>query len=393
MPEKIALLGSTGSIGTQALDVISRYPDKFKVEILVGGNNINLLTQQAKKYCPDAVVIGNETHYEKLKENLRNTKVKVFAGEKDVEQVVSGSMAGTVLAAIVGYSGLRPTIASIKAGKKIALANKETLVVAGAIIKEMVSISGSNLIPVDSEHSAIFQCLAGEENSSVESITLTASGGPFLKMPIRELKSVKPSDALKHPNWNMGYKVTIDSASMMNKGLEVIEAKWLFNLEPDQINVVIHPQSVIHSFVHFTDGSVKAQLGIPDMRLPILYALTWPGRLKSDLPRLNITDYQMFTFEKPDFRRFRNLELAYQAMKTGGNMPCSMNAANEIAVRSFLSGKIGFLQIPDVVEFTMEKNQYIASPNLEALELSDKKARGIANNYIKNFKFKDDRTY
>jgi 1-deoxy-D-xylulose-5-phosphate reductoisomerase len=388
MPERIALLGSTGSVGTQALDVISRYPEKFRVEVLVGGNNVNLLSRQAKQYHPDVVVIGNVAHYRQLKESLKGTRVKVFAGEKDTEQVVSTSGAGTVLAAIVGYSGLRPTIASIKAGKKIALANKETLVVAGAIIKELTSVSGSRIIPVDSEHSAIFQCLAGEDKSSIESITLTASGGPFLKMPVRELKKVMPCDALKHPNWNMGNKVTIDSASMMNKGLEVIEAKWLFNLEPAQINVVIHPQSVIHSFVHFTDGSVKAQLGIPDMRLPILYALSWPERFKSDLPRLDLADYKAFTFEKPDLIKFRNLSLAYRAMIEGGNMPCSLNASNEIAVRSFLAGKIGFMQIPDVVEHTLEKNQYIAAPDLEALELSDRKARGIAISYIKKIRIK-----
>jgi 1-deoxy-D-xylulose-5-phosphate reductoisomerase len=388
MPERIALLGSTGSIGTQALDVISRYPEKFKVEVLVGGNNINLLARQAKKYNPSAVVIGNKTYYKQLKESLRDTKIRVYAGEEDATQVVSGSKAGTVLAAIVGYSGLRPTIASIKAGKKIALANKETLVVAGAIIRELASASGSQLIPVDSEHSAIFQCLAGEEKNSVEFITLTASGGPFLNMPAKKLKDVKPCDALKHPNWNMGDKITIDSASMMNKGLEVIEAKWLFNLDPGQINVVIHPQSIIHSFVHFIDGSVKAQLGIPDMRLPILYALSYPGRLRSDLPRLNFNDYRMFTFERPDLKKFRNLELAFRALKAGGNMPCSLNAANEIAVRSFLSGRIGFMQMPDVVEFTLDKNQYIASPDLEALELSDMKARETANSYIKKLQFR-----
>jgi 1-deoxy-D-xylulose-5-phosphate reductoisomerase len=388
MPERIALLGSTGSIGTQALDVISRYPEKFKVEVLVGGNNIRLLAMQAKKYNPAAVVIGNKAYYKQLKDCLCDTKIKVYAGEEDTEQVVSGSKAGTVLAAIVGYSGLRPTIASIKAGKKIALANKETLVVAGAIIRELASRSGSRLIPVDSEHSAIFQCLAGEEYNTVESITLTASGGPFLNMPARKLKEVRPSDALKHPNWNMGDKVTIDSASMMNKGLEVIEAKWLFGLDPDQIDVVIHPQSIIHSFVHFIDGSVKAQLGIPDMRLPILYALSYPGRLKSDLPRLNFSNCRMFTFEKPDLKKFRNLELAYRAIKEGGNMPCSLNAANEIAVRAFLSGSIGFMQMPDVVEFTLEKNQYIASPGLEALELSDRKARETASNYVKKLQIR-----
>jgi len=365
------------------LDIISRYPEKFKVEVLVGGNNINLLTRQAQQYRPDVVVIGNTAHYRQLKDNLKGTGVKVFAGEKDTEQVVSSSAAGTVLAAIVGYSGLRPTIAAIKAGKKIALANKETLVIAGALIKEMASASGSMIIPVDSEHSAIFQCLAGEEKNSVESITLTASGGPFLNLTSRELKKVKPCDALKHPNWNMGDKVTIDSASMMNKGLEVIEAKWLFNLEPGQINVVIHPQSIIHSLVHFTDGSVKAQLGIPDMRLPILYALSWPLRFKSDLPRLDLTDHKTFTFEKPNFRKFRNLALAYRALTGGGNLACLMNAANEIAVRAFLAGKIAFLQIPDIIEFTLEKNQYIASPDLEMLEMSDKTARETANNFIK----------
>lgn len=383
MPERIALLGSTGSIGTQALDIISRYPEKFKVEVLVGGDNISLLARQAKKYHPDAVITGNKAHYSQLKKSLEDTQVKVYAGETDLEQVVSDSKAGTVLAAIVGYSGLRPTIASIKAGKKIALANKETLVVAGAIIKELVSVSGSRIIPVDSEHSAIFQCLAGEDSNSVESITLTASGGPFLKIPFAKLKTVKASDALKHPTWNMGAKVTIDSASMMNKGLEVIEAKWLFNLNADQINVIIHPQSVIHSFVNFTDGSVKAQLGVPDMRLPILYAFSYPGRIKSELPRFSFDDYHIFTFEKPDLKRFRNLGLAYLAMKNGGNMPCSLNAANEIAVKAFLSGKIGFMQMPDVVEFTLEKNQYIASPGLEELELSDRKAREIADKYIK----------
>jgi len=388
MPERIALLGSTGSIGTQTLDVISEYPERFKVEVLAGGNNISLLARQAKKFRPRAVITGNQAHYKQLKESLRGTKIQVFAGEKDMEQVVAGSMADTVLAAIVGYSGLRPTVASIRAGKKIALANKETMVVAGAIIKEMVSVSGSSIIPVDSEHSAIFQCLAGEEYSSVESVTLTASGGPFLKLPLRKLKDVKPSEALKHPNWTMGSKVTIDSASLMNKGLEVIEAKWLFDLDPGQINVVIHPQSIIHSFVHFTDGSVKAQLGIPDMRLPILYALSYPGRLKSDLPRLNIADFSMFTFEKPDLKRFRNLGLAYRALTEGGNMPCLLNAANEIAVRSFLSGRIGFLQMPDVVEFTLEKNQYICAPDLDALELSDKSARETAVNYIKKHQFK-----
>jgi 1-deoxy-D-xylulose-5-phosphate reductoisomerase len=385
MPEKIALLGSTGSIGTQALDVISKFPDDFKVEVLAGGNNIDLLTAQARRWLPDSVVIDNKSLFQKLKNNLRDTPVKVFAGEEALEQVIKNTDAGVVLAAIVGYSGLRSTIAAVRAGKRIALANKETMVVAGEIIGRLISDSGSLIVPVDSEHSAIFQCLAGEENKNVEKITLTASGGPFLNVSFEELRNVRPKDALKHPNWNMGDKVTIDSASMMNKGLEVIEAKWLFDIKPEQIEVIIHPQSVIHSFVHFTDGSVKAQLGLPDMRIPILYALSFPHRLRSDLPRLDFKNYPVFDFLKPDLTRFRNLSLAYQALKAGGNMPCIMNAANETAVSSFLSEKIGFLQIADVVEYTMGKIQHIDVPDLETLELNDKKARETANNYISKF--------
>ena len=382
MPGKIALLGSTGSIGTQTLDVISRFPEEFKVEVLVGGNNIDLLINQAKKFHPASVVICNKNHFQKLKESLQGTGIKIFAGEEAMEQVVAGSEADIVLAAIVGYSGLRPVIAAIKAGKKIALANKETLVVAGEIISKLVIDSGTIIIPVDSEHSAIFQCLVGEERSSVEKITLTASGGPFLNMSVEMLQDVKPQDALKHPNWNMGDKVTIDSASMMNKGLEVIEAKWLFDLQPEQIKVTIHPQSVIHSFVHFKDGSVKAQLGLPDMRLPILYSLSYPRRFDSDLPRLDFKDHPSLTFTEPDLTKFRNITLAYQALKDGGNMPCILNAANEIAVNAFLSGNVGFLQMPDIVEYTLENSQYIASPGLDSLEFSDKEARETANNYI-----------
>jgi 1-deoxy-D-xylulose-5-phosphate reductoisomerase len=306
----------------------------------------------------------------------------VFAGDSAIEQVTAGSEADTVLAAIVGYSGLRPTIAAIRAGKKIALANKETLVVAGSLIRSMVSESGSSLIPVDSEHSAIYQCLAGEESSSVEKITLTASGGPFLNMPYDKIGMVTPKEALNHPNWNMGGKVTVDSATMMNKGLEVIEAKWLFNLEPGQIEVIIHPQSIIHSFVHFTDGAVKAQLGIPDMRIPILYALSHPGRFKSDLPRLELNKFPSFTFLEPDLKKFRSLSLAYQVLKEGGNMPCIMNAANEIAVTAFLSGRIGFMQIPYVVEHVIGGNAFISSPDLEALEISDRQARLSAGKFI-----------
>jgi 1-deoxy-D-xylulose-5-phosphate reductoisomerase len=382
MPERIALLGSTGSIGSQALDVIARYPDKFVVEVLVACNNIDLLTQQARKFLPDSVVIGNEKLYQRLKENLSNTAIKVYAGKEAIDQVVISSNVDVVIASIVGYSGLRPTIAAIKAGKKIALANKETLVVAGEIIGKLTRESGSQIIPVDSEHSAIFQCLVGETGNPIEKITLTASGGPFLDFSEEKLKNVKPSQALKHPNWDMGSKVTIDSASLMNKGLEVIEAKWLFGLNPDQISVIVHPQSVIHSFVHFADGSVKAQLGVPDMRVPILYALTYPDRFISDLPRLDFRDHKNLTFCDPDIKKFRNLSLAYQALRKGGNMPCILNAANEMAVNAFLNEKTGFLQMSDIVEYTMEHSDFSASPDLDSLEISDCNAREIATNYI-----------
>jgi 1-deoxy-D-xylulose-5-phosphate reductoisomerase len=382
MPKRIALLGSTGSIGTQTLDVISRFPEEFKIEVLTAGSNIRLLAQQAVKYLPDSVVIGNPLHYQQLKEALRDLPVKVYAGDEAIEQVVRGSTIDLVVAAMVGYSGLKPTISAIKAGKKIALANKETLVVAGEIIKKLVRESGSKIIPVDSEHSAIFQCLAGESGNPVEKITLTASGGPFLNYTSEMLRDVKPHEALKHPNWDMGNKVTIDSASLMNKGLEVIEARWLFDLLPEQIKVIIHTQSIIHSLVHFADGSVKAQLGVPDMRVPILYALSYPDRLASDLPKLDLVKYPTLSFAEPDPARFRNLSLAYQALRQGGNMPCIMNAANEAAVSAFLSGKIGFLQMPDVVEYTMEKSEYFASPGLGFLETSNTRARTIAQNYI-----------
>jgi 1-deoxy-D-xylulose-5-phosphate reductoisomerase len=388
MPEKIALLGSTGSIGTQALDVISKFPEEFRVTVLTGGSNIDLLTSQARKYLPGTVVISNKDLYDKLRENLHDTGIKVLAGEEAIEQVITEADADVVLASIVGYCGLKPVIAAIKSGKKIALANKETMVVAGEIITTLASHYGSRIIPVDSEHSAIFQCLAGEEKKSIEKITLTASGGPFLDMSIEKLMHVGPQDALRHPNWNMGDKVTIDSASMMNKGLEVIEAKWLFDLTPEQIKVTIHPQSIIHSLVHFSDGSVKAQLSLPDMRIPILYALGYPHRLKSDIPRLNLNDHPVFTFTEPDPEKFRNLSLAYQALNAGGNMPCVLNAANEIAVSAFLSGEMGFLQIPDVVEHTLGESEYIASPDLGSLEMTDKLARGIAKNFVKKLQSK-----
>jgi len=382
MPKRIALLGSTGSIGTQTLDVISRFPEEFKIEVLTAGSNVRLLAQQAEKYHPDSVVIGNSIHYNQLKEALKDLPVKVYAGDEAIEQVVRGSTIDLVVAAMVGYSGLKPTISAVKAGKKIALANKETLVVAGEIIKKLVKESGSRIIPVDSEHSAIFQCLAGESGNPVEKITLTASGGPFLNYTKEMLRNVKPHEALKHPNWDMGNKVTIDSASLMNKGLEVIEARWLFDLLPEQIKVIIHTQSIIHSLVHFADGSVKAQLGVPDMRVPILYALSYPDRLTSDLPKLDLSKYPTLSFAEPDPIRFRNLSLAYEALRQGGNMPCIMNAANEAAVSAFLSGKIGFLQMPDVVEYTMGKTEYFASPGLGFLETSNTRARTIAQNYI-----------
>jgi 1-deoxy-D-xylulose-5-phosphate reductoisomerase len=382
MPKRIALLGSTGSIGTQALDVISRFPGEFEVEVLTAGNNIRLLTQQARKFLPDSVVIGNKEHYHKLRDGLKDLPVKVYCGEEAIEQVVGGSDIDIVVAAMVGYSGLKPTVAAIKAGKRIALANKETLVVAGEIIRKLVKEYGSQIIPVDSEHSAIFQCLAGEAGNPVEKITLTASGGPFLNFTVEMLERVKPQEALKHPNWEMGNKVTVDSASLMNKGLEVIEAKWLFNLDPDQIKVIIHPQSIIHSLVHFSDGSIKAQMSVPDMRVPILYALTWPDRFISDLPKLDLSMHPTLTFAEPDMARFRNLSLAYQALKQGGNMPCIMNAANEVAVNAFLGGKVGFIQMSDVVEHTMGKAEYFSSPGLGFLETSDIRARSIALNYI-----------
>ncbi len=382
MPQKVAVLGSTGSIGSQTLDVISRFPDQFKIEVLIAGNNIDTLISQAKKFQPRVVVIGNTGHYDHLREAVGGTNIEIYAGDEAMEQVVASSYADIVVASIVGYSGLRPTVSAIRAGKRIALANKETLVVAGEIISKLVKESGSTLIPIDSEHSAIFQCLAGEKPDNIEKITLTASGGPFLNRTKEMLEKVSPDEALKHPNWCMGNKVTIDSASLMNKGLEVIEAKWLFNLTPDQISVIIHPQSVIHSFVHFTDGSVKAQLGVPDMRIPILYAMSYPERLNSNLPRLDFRNYQTLTFSEPELDKFRNLTLAYNALREGGNMCCILNAANEMAVEAFLSGKIGFLQMPDVVKFTMDSNLFSHDPDLGSLRLTDTQSRNIASKYI-----------
>ncbi|HVN56794.1 MAG TPA: 1-deoxy-D-xylulose-5-phosphate reductoisomerase [Bacteroidales bacterium] len=382
MTRKIALLGSTGSIGTQALDVISMYPDLFTAEVLVAGNNLDLLIRQARMFVPDAVVIANKSYYNKLHESLADLPVKVYCGDDAIDQVVQGDNVDMVLASMVGYSGLRPTLSAIKAGKDIALANKETLVAAGKLIRDAAEITGSRIVPVDSEHSAILQCLAGEKSDTVEKITLTASGGPFLNYTAEMLRNVRPSDALKHPNWEMGNKVTIDSASMMNKGLEVIEAKWLFNLRPDQIEVIIHPQSLIHSFVHFSDGSVKAQLGMPDMRVPILYALSYPDRLKSDLPRLDFNRCGNLTFFEPDQSRFRNLALAYEAMKRGGNIPCIMNAANEVAVHSFLDEEIRFTDIPEIIEYAMTTTEPPDKISVETIEKSDSEGRLAAREYI-----------
>lgn len=382
MPKKIAVLGSTGSIGTQALEIISQFPDELNIEVLTAGNNIDLLISQARLYMPDIVVIGKESHYHKLKDALHDLPIKVYAGSEAIDQVVAGDNIDTVLTAMVGYSGLNSTVAAIKAGKNIALANKETLVVAGEIIQELVSKSGSKVIPVDSEHSAIFQCLTGEAGNPVEKITLTASGGPFHKYSIEQLKSVSPSQALKHPNWNMGSKITVDSASLMNKGLEVIEAKWLFDLNPSQIDVVVHPQSIIHSMVHFSDGSVKAQLGLPDMKLPIIYAMSYPDRFSTRLPRIDFSQINNLTFDLPDRKKFRNLALAFTALQMGGNMPCILNAANEIAVEAFIGGRIGFLDMPYVVEHTMEKMIFSAKPDLQELEITNSRSREIALDFI-----------
>ena len=379
----IAILGSTGSIGTQALEVVEQHASYFQVEVLTAQNNAPLLIEQAKKFKPNAVVIVNEDHYQQVKEALIPLDIKVFAGENALASVVQMDTIDLVLTALVGYAGLLPTIKAIEAGKTIALANKETLVVAGELITTLAREKGVNIYPVDSEHSAIFQCLVGEFHNKIEKIILTASGGPFRGKKREELTTVTRVQALKHPNWTMGAKVTIDSASLMNKGLEVIEAKWLFNLQPNQVEVVVHPQSIIHSLVQFEDSSIKAQLGLPDMRLPIQFAMTYPDRIKSDFPRFDFTKYPALTFEKPDTETFRNLALAFHAMDRAGNMPCVLNAANEVAVASFLEDKVGFLQMSDVVERCLAKVAYIKSPKLEDYMHSDREARRLAKEFIK----------
>ena len=384
IPKKqIAILGSTGSIGTQSLEVIAANDSLFEVYALTANNNIDLLIQQARKFNPEMVAIGNESFYNQLKEALSDLPIKVFAGNDSIAQVAEMQPIDIVLTAMVGYSGLKPTMNAIKAGKKIALANKETLVVAGELICELAAESHAAILPVDSEHSAIFQCLAGEGNNPIEKLILTASGGPFRTKSMHELENVTVAQALKHPNWDMGAKITIDSASLMNKGFEIIEAKWLFGVSPDQIQVVVHPQSIIHSMVQFADGSIKAQLGMPDMKLPIQYAFTYPDRLKTNFPRFDFDLCNQFTFEKPDMERFRNLDFAYYAMDKGGNMPCILNAANEIVVEAFLKDKIGFLQMSDIIETVMAKAEFVAKPTYEDYVRTDELVRVLTKELIK----------
>jgi 1-deoxy-D-xylulose-5-phosphate reductoisomerase len=382
MKKRVAILGSTGSIGTQALDVIRKHRDLFDVEVLTAGHNAGLLIEQALQFVPSYVVIADESHYEDVRDALSRLPVKVLTGMQALSEVVTLPSIDIVLTAMVGFAGLAPTVEALKNGKNIALANKETLVVAGSLIMQLARDHGSAIYPVDSEHSAIFQCLAGEKPETVEKLILTASGGPFRGMSIRQLQSVTCQEALNHPKWCMGNKVTIDSASLMNKGLEVIEASWLFGIKPDKIEVVIHPQSIIHSFVQFIDGSIKAQLGLPDMKLPIQYALGYPSRINSDFPRLDFSDCGNFTFEKPDHDLFRNLGLAYEAIRKGGNMPCIMNAANEVVVEAFLQEKIRFLDMPGIIEQTMSRVTFLSSPALADFSETDSEARVIARGLV-----------
>ena len=382
MKKGVAILGSTGSIGVQALGVISEQEELFRVEVLTANENCELLINQAKKYKPNSVVIVNEKKYQKVYSELNPLNIKVYAGSESLNQIVDSDEIDIVLTALVGYSGLLPTINAIKNRKKIALANKETLVVAGSLIKTLCEENSTEIIPVDSEHSAIFQCLAGEESNPIEKIFLTASGGPFRGKKLDDLKNITKKQALKHPNWSMGAKITIDSATLMNKGLEVIEAKWLFDLSKEQIEVVVHPQSIIHSAVQFQDGSIKAQLGLPDMKLPIQYALGFPKRLSNRFERFSFFDYPNLTFEKPDLETFKNLALAYKAMEKGGNSPCILNAANEIAVSAFLNDKIGFLNMADLIDNCLEKINFVKNPSLEELIESDLETRNLATNYL-----------
>lgn len=382
MVKRVAILGSTGSIGKQTLEVIEAHSESFEIEVLTANNSADLLIQQARQFFPNTVVIGNKEKYKEVEDALADLPIKIYAGEEAIAQVVQMSTIDVVLTAMVGFSGLLPTVNAIKAGKQIALANKETLVVAGDIITQLALEYKVSILPVDSEHSAIFQCLAGEFHNPIEKICLTASGGPFRGKDVEFLRKVTRCQALNHPNWSMGDKITIDSASLMNKGLEAIEARWLFDLKPEQIEIVVHPQSIVHSLVQFEDGSMKAQMGLPDMRLPIQYALTFPGRLKSGFPRFDFMDYPQLTFEKADVKVFRNLDLAFQAMDKGGNMPCILNAANEIAVDRFLKGEVGFVEMSDVIEKTMIRSTFKEHPTFDDYVASNDEARNIASGII-----------
>ncbi|WP_027419576.1 1-deoxy-D-xylulose-5-phosphate reductoisomerase [Crocinitomix catalasitica] len=384
MSEKIqvALLGSTGSIGTQTLDVVSNHPDLFEMAVLTANKNADLLIEQALLFKPNCVVISDESKFEQVRDALWDAEIKVFTGEKALEEVVEMQEVDIVLTALVGFAGLKPTISAIKAGKNIALANKETLVVAGEIITALAAEHKVNIYPVDSEHSAIFQCLVGEFHNPIEKIYITASGGPFRGKKAEELANITKEQALKHPNWEMGAKITIDSATLMNKGLEVIEAKWLFKLKDEQIDVIVHPQSIVHSIVQFKDGSMKAQMGLPDMKLPIQYALTFPNRLETDFPRFNFLDYPSLTFEKADMETFTNLKLAYYVMKKGGNLPAVLNAANEITVAAFLEDKIKFLDISKINKKVVEEFEWIKNPTLENLFETDILTRQVTAEMI-----------
>jgi 1-deoxy-D-xylulose 5-phosphate reductoisomerase len=381
--QTVAILGSTGSIGTQTLDVIDRHSELFELYALTAHSNIDLLVEQAKRYRPEVVAIADERHYKTLREALDGLPVKVFAGADSICQIAAMSPIDTVVTAMVGYSGLLPTVRAIEAGKKIALANKETLVVAGELVTDLALRNRVDIIPIDSEHSAIFQCLVGENENSVEKLILTASGGAFRDTPKDDLRLATAADALRHPTWKMGAKITIDSATMMNKGFEVIEARWLFDIPIDKIEVIIHPQSIVHSMVQFCDGSIKAQLGQPDMRHPIQYALTFPDRLNAQVERANLADIHQLTFEKPDYEKFRNLRLAYDALRRGGNIPCILNAANEIAVDAFLKGKIGFFAMSDIIEQTISETAFISSPTLDDYIATDREARARTSAKIK----------
>lgn len=382
MPKKkIAILGSTGSIGTQALDVVSQHPDLFEARVLTAGRRADLLIDQARRFLPDAVVIADESQYQYVQEALADLPVKVYAGEEALCQVVESEQIDIVLTALVGFAGLKPTLHAINARKAIALANKETLVVAGELVMQRALARQAPILPVDSEHSAIFQCLAGER-SPIEKIILTASGGPFRLMERERLAAVTPTEALKHPNWQMGAKITIDSATMMNKGFEMIEAKWLFGVSPTDIEIVVHPESIIHSAVQFADGAVKAQLGMPDMRVPIQYALSYPQRLTLNTPKLDLFTLGHLTFEKPDMERFACLALAYEATQSGGNKPCVLNAANEVANLAFREGRLGFLQIAEVIAETMARTPFVAEPSLDTYLATDKEARAICADLI-----------